>query len=295
VVELLRADARAPAPPRRARLAHLARLQDRDADAWRHVARIRDGSLARAVLPLLLPGVPAEHLGREALPEGVLLRPALPPPADGSQGTLRSLVGRPARVERIRIEDTLVSLQVVVEADGVQVDLNHLAGPPVELRVQVPVPPGVRLKILYVNWERVDDPTAPVPLRLDDSEEGRQGVVWGRFLPREPRWPRARPAASTLAPDTGALRAPIEIVHEGPAPPRLARFAEALEELFRRPSRLVERSAPPFPGEVYEPIRMHFEGPPTDEAHRHKLRAMISLAEGWALAGDGLAGEVEEQ
>ena len=141
-VELLRAEARDSAPENRARLAQLARLQERDADAWRHVVGIRDGSLARTVLPLLLPGVPSEHLGRKTLPAGVLLRPALPPPADGSEGTLRSLVGRPARAERIRIADSLVSLQVVVEADGVQVDLNHLAGPPVELRVQAPVPPG---------------------------------------------------------------------------------------------------------------------------------------------------------
>ena len=291
-VELLRAEARDSAPENRARLAQLARLQERDADAWRHVVGIRDGSLARTVLPLLLPGVPSEHLGRKTLPAGVLLRPALPPPADGSEGTLRSLVGRPARAERIRIADSLVSLQVVVEADGVQVDLNHLAGPPVELRVQAPVPPGVRLELLYVDWERVDDPGAPVELRLEDSEEGRQAVVWGRFLPREPRWPGARHAGS---PDPGARPAPIEIVHDGPAPPRLARFGEALEELFRRPSRLVESKAPPTTKEVYEPIRLHFEGPPTDDAHVHKLRAMISLAERWALAADGLAGEVEEQ
>ncbi len=275
--ELVRAEAAATDPERRGRLAHLARLQGRDADGWQHLARVGDAALVGSLLPLFLPGVAPDQLGLEAYPEGILLRPSLPPPADASDGTLRSLVGRPAKVDRIRIGESLISLQVVIEADGVQVDLAHLAGPPVELRLEPPVPPGVTLGLLYANWERVEDPYASLTLRLDETEELRECAVWGRFRPRETRWPRSQPG---LAPTP---RASLEIVKSGAHEPRLARFCEALEELFRRPCTLV--SDPRARHGFFEPIRLHFDGFGEPRAFEHKFRSMISLAERWALAG----------
>jgi len=282
-VELVRAEAATeePDPGRRAQLAALARLQGRDGDAWRHlVACAGDPSTLRALVPLFLPGVEPRELGTRPLPDNVLLSPALPPAVAEPRGRLRGLVGRQATVRGVRVGDALLSLAVVIEADGVQVDVTHLEGPPVRVRVRPPVPPGVEIGLLYADWERCDEPHAPVTLELSQSEEGQKRAVWGRFQPREERWPAPEPAA-----DLPRLRAPIVIVGPDEAAPRLARFCESLEELFGLPCSLRSSATADTPT-FFEPTRMHLgtqESPERDS--ERKLRAMISLAERWALAG----------
>ncbi|MAB78969.1 MAG: hypothetical protein CMJ89_06385 [Planctomycetes bacterium] len=276
-VELVRAEARGNDPIRRAQLARLARLQKRDGDAWEHLTAVDDPAAKLALLPLFLPGVSPADLGRDTLPKGVLLQPALPPGKPGHTAGLGALVGRPASIQNVRIAEASIRLQVVIEADGVQVDLTHLEGAPVELRLLPPVPPGVTIALLYADWERVEDPLAPVTIRLDSSEDGRTFAVWGRFRPREERWPAPRPR------DLSGLHAPLTIVHGGVEDPRLARFCEALEELFHRPCTLLRRAKV---GEAafFEPIQLRLGNGEDRIAFEHKFRSMISLAEGWALA-----------
>jgi hypothetical protein len=262
---------------RRAQLARLARLQKRDGDAWEHLAAVDDPAAKLALLPLFLPGVSPADLGRDTLPQGVLLQPALPPGKPGHTAGLGALVGRPASIRNVRIAEASIRLQVVIEADGVQVDLTHLEGAPVELRLLPPVPPGVTIALLYADWERVEDPLAPVTIRLDSSEDGRTFAVWGRFRPREERWPAPRPR------DLSGLHAPLTIVHGGVEDPRLARFCEALEELFHRPCTLLRR-AEVGGAAFFEPIQLRLGNGEDRIAFEHKFRSMISLAEGWALA-----------
>ncbi len=279
-VELLRAETHAaePDPERRVRLALLARAQGRDADAWRHLRAAGPHPLVAAVLPALLPGVPSELVGRDApLPPGVLLRPALPPATHDPRGSLRELAGRVMEHRRVRVGETLVSLRVLVEGDGVQVDLVHKSGPPVELRVEPPVPPGVEIGLLYADWERVDDGTVAVGLRLS-AEEPRH-TIWGRFRSRHERWPAPLPRATGVP----RPRVPLRLVVPAGAErtPRLARFAEALSELFGLACELREGDRAPDGG-LFEPTTLHLGDGPDAE---RKLVAMISLVEAHALAG----------
>jgi hypothetical protein len=65
--------------------------------------------------------------------------------------------------------------------------------------------------------------------------------------------------------------------------PRLARFCEALEELFHRPCTLLRR-AEVGGAAFFEPIQLRLGNGEDRIAFEHKFRSMISLAEGWALA-----------
>ena len=281
-VELLRAEAAAarPDPERRTLLALLAKRQGRDHDAWRHLAALapsNDGGLAgvAAVLPALFPGVPDEHLGTDGpLPEGVLLRPSLPPDTTATKAALRTLAGRSIEYRALRIGAAVLSLKVSVEGDGVQVDVQHLSGPEVRLRVQPPEPPGVDVAILYYDWERVAD--EPVPVEVVASAEEPLHTLWGRFLGHSGSWPDPRPPARGAHPPQGPL-----VLQVAERTARLDRLGEALSELFDVPCLQVPAGAP-LPAGFREPTVLQLGGGPDPQ---RKLDAMISLIEAHALAG----------
>ncbi len=278
-VELVRAEARAesPHPGTRARLALLARAQGRDTDAWRHLLRCGTDALVLDLLPAFLPGVPEELLCAETLPDGVFLRPALPPSTDDSRERLATLAGRSMAAREVRIGGATISFELAVQGDGIQVDLVHLAGPCTRVRLVLPVPRGVDIALTYEDWEKLADPRAPVLVEL--SAEDPEHTVWGRFQPRRDRWPMTLPGEDARA---VRARAPLALaVPEEDGDPRLARFAEALAELFDRPclhpyEPSLETAGP------FEPIVLHL-GAGFDPDR--KLTAMISLSEIHALAG----------
>ncbi len=278
-VELVRAEASAerPDPARRFRLAVLARLQGRDGDAWRHLLACgADPALVAALLPIFVPGVPPASLGSSApLPDGVLLAPALPPATEEPRPSLRSLAGRALEHRAVRIGEARLSLRVICDSDGIEVALVHLEGGPVRVRVRPPLPEGVERGQLFVDWERRNESAFPVELALGPKES--EHTLWLTFHRREERWPAPLPEALP-----GLAPARVVIIRS----PRgdeahLARFAEALSELFGLRSELAPSGRPP--GELLlEPIELDLD--PEKAGSERKLAGMIGLSESLALA-----------
>jgi hypothetical protein len=287
-VELLRAESAgapgdADSAARRARLALLAVVQGRGADAWAHLLACGDDPVVLTLLPALLPGVPVEHLGEPGpLPAGVTLRPVLPPPRPDARGPasgLEAVAGQVMEHQTVRIGETVVGLRVLIEGDGVQVDVTHRSGPAVDVTVLPPVPSGVDIGLLYADWTEIAQAREAVPFTVAPGDAAH--TIWGRFLGRPARLP-----APVLAPGAprprGDLRVVVPEARAGEA--LLSRFAEALSELFDRPALVTtdalddrldgaggDATAPPF-----EPIAIRIED---GAAGEEKLVAMIAMIE----------------
>jgi len=275
-VELVRAErgAAQPEPARRAELARVARLQGRDGDAWHHlVATAADPSWCVTLLPLFLPGVPENELERRGpLPDGVLLRPSLPPDDTPGAG-LRQLAG--ARVEALAFEvgAARLSLALRVERDGLEVKVVHRAGGEARVRVAPPLPRGIEAGLLFADWEKQGDPRAPVEFVL--TAEDPEHILWLTFHPPKDHLAHP-PLASLRAPQPGR-----EVLVVSPAgdEPVLMGLAGALEELLGVPARLVSSAYRPAPG--LEPLVLHLDDTPNGE---RRLLHWLGLAERQLLA-----------
>jgi hypothetical protein len=278
-VELVRAEstARAGSPGRRAELAVLARLQGRDGDAWAHLlACAAEPGRVAALLPLFSPGVPQEWLGREdALPDGALLSPALPPTDDARAG-LRLLAGTKIERRDFALGAARCSLAVSVDRDGLEVSLRHLGGDRSRVRVLAPLPRGVDPGLVFADWEKLPGHAGPVEFVLD--AEAPEHSLWLTFHPPEERWPS--PRLETLA----GLVPGREVVLATPRgdEPHLARFAEALSELLGARATLRAEGTPRPPG--LEPLVLRFDGSPASE---RKLVEILGMAEAFALGAPG--------
>lgn len=262
-------------PRVRAELAILAALQSRDADAWAHAFALRASPAAFAyALPYLMPGVPpttkpAPGGLSAALEDGVLLRPVLPPP-DRSTGRL----AHGARYEHrgFLVGSSTVSLTVIAESDGVEIDLALLAGPPVRLRLRPPAPAGMALRLLYLDWLRVEAPTEP--LLVDLTPEASTHEVWARFESLPPSGPRsAGSEALAYARRAGLV---LELGDELGAFGDVARrAAEAMADLLRCGVR-VERRGAVREAALFEPIVVHMED---GASARRDLASLVSQCE----------------
>lgn len=230
--ELVELESRSVTPDseRRARLALLSAAQGRAEDAWRHCAAIRDEAWLAAVLPRFLPGVPAgspSGLGGAAgpLPDGVVLSPSLPPSARAARTDGR-VDRRAMSIRSFQVGRAFVSLKVSVEAEGVQVDVRHLAGESAKLLILIPASPDYDYADEYVDWYRMDVKREPHAIEVKPGEA--EHTIYGRFEPRthveHVRVPRTLP---------GSVRegGVWFTIHEGDAERALvARIAETLEK-----------------------------------------------------------------
>jgi len=259
-VELLRAERAAaePDPARRAELARVARLQDRHGDAWSHfaAAAAEPGWLV-TLLPLFVPGIPAELAGASAaLPDGVLLRPSLPP-SDVPGAGLRQLAGTRVEALSFRVGAAEARLALSVERDGLEIELVHLAGGPARVRVAAPVPRGIEPGLLFADWEKRPGPLAPVEFLL--SAEEPEHTLWLTFHPPRDHLP---------SPPLELLRTPraergILLVSPGGDEPHLLACAHALAELFEIPCELRAAEYVPAPG--LEPLVVRLGTDPDGE------------------------------
>ncbi len=167
-------------------LALLAARGDRSEDAWNHYAAlVADPVIAAAIMPRLLPGIPAEITAGVPLPDGCLLRPTPPP------GALIAARGRSRPVTastELEVGDAKLRLTISVEPSGVEVALHHLSGGPVTLRVQLPELLEREIRVSYVDWMRQDERNAPLSATLTPEMEGPV-QLFGRFLARKESLP----------------------------------------------------------------------------------------------------------
>ncbi|MCZ6596745.1 MAG: hypothetical protein O7B99_03820 [Planctomycetota bacterium] len=279
------AEATRPDPLRRAELALLAASQGRSADAWTHFAAC-DASpeIMAALMPRLLPGTPADApAGRGGLPgqldDGVLLRPVLPPPTPGLPKGRADV--RTVEISGLRVGAAVLRMKLAVEADGVEITLDHLAGGPARVRIVVPAPPELVIRALYLDWQKIDEPGPFVELAIRPGDE--EHAIWGRFLPVVTPWPEGLPTEGL-----GRVFRSGVVVETDPGDPREARlsaFARALGRLFGVPGELRHRGAPSRAPRANEPARLVIGLPadlPAGIAEK-KLAAILSLAESLAL------------
>lgn len=273
-------DADVPDAARRAELALLAWSWRRSDDAWAHVARTTgDPAWTATAVARLLPGLPLEHLGPgglgpggrpSALPGGVVLRPALPPPADGRDPGAGRLALREARVEGLVVGATTMSMVVRVVAEGVQIDFVHVAGPAARLQLVVPVPDGFETRVEYVDWFRRDTVGEPLEVVVDPEQQDAN-TVFARMRPAEVRWPTRLPQRLPAALELDGLHL---LAGASEHPRRIAGLAHALGRLFDFDVSVHARPDPALGG-LWIDLSSDPDG--------RKLRSVVTLAERGAL------------
>jgi hypothetical protein len=191
--ELLSAESagKAPDPARRAELALLALAQHRWDDAWLRFSECASSpSTVAALLPRFLPGTVAAL--NEALPDGAVLAPALPPLAAEGPGAPRGFVQRRAmRIEGLVLGTAHLALRVSVEGEGVEIDIEHKSGGAVKLKVAIPEDPQFAFADEYVDWFRQEKPGVPHEVSIQPGDEAH--TLYARFEPRKAEWPTLLP------------------------------------------------------------------------------------------------------
>jgi hypothetical protein len=94
-----------------------------------------------------------------------------------------------------RVGAAVVSLRV--EAEGVQIDVKHVAGEVAKLGIVIPSSPDYAFADEYVDWYRQD--VARVPHMIEVRPGEAEHTIYGRFEPRtrleHARVPRALPGS----------------------------------------------------------------------------------------------------
>ncbi len=253
----------------RSQLAHLALAQDRHRDAWRHLLSLaHDPPAVAALLPAFLPGVPARS--PSALPSGVALTPALPPPPlEGEQPLERRM-----SVAAFQVGKARVSMEVSLEADGVQIDLSWLGGEGTSFTVRPPVPPGTRFHAVYVDWEDAPTPLA-IPVELGPGQTS--STIWARYRRQRVDWPTQVPKELSAPLRSHGLILQTESDH-----PAVRDFLDglgtALGELFQLPHRLAIGA--PAGSQSGPGVTLSFE----EGALLPKAAAMVSSAEAFLFS-----------
>ncbi len=227
--ELLSAESSAKAsdPARRAELALLALAQHRWDDAWLRFGECAASpSIVAALLPRFLPGTSAA--ANEALPDGAVLAPTLPPlppPSGEGPGAPRGFVQRRAmRIEGLVVGAAHLALRVSVEGEGVEIDIEHQSGGAVKLQVAIPEDPQFAFADEYVDWFRQEKPGVPHEVSIQPGDEAH--TLYARFEPRKAEWPTLLPDRLPAQIEQGTLW--IEPGSDERARPLLEAVAECL-------------------------------------------------------------------
>ena len=261
----------------RGRLARLAAIQGRAAAAWEHLVACGERpDYWAAALPLLLPGTHGASGGGglpSPLAPGAVLHPLLPP----SNPELEAGVWERRRwvLRGLRVGETELAMRLSLEPDGVQVDLRHLSGPPTSVRVVIPSPPELEMRIEYADWMRLDTVGEPIEIQLAPGDDTH--TLWGRALPLRVTWPAELPRELSRKLSTGGIA--VEIGPDDPERARLAELTDALGRVLAIPTRLRVTGEPldaSGPGRVV--VRLH-EGP----VRERKLRALLDATERFVL------------
>lgn len=268
---------------RRATLARIALAQGRWDDAWDHFAATgADPAICAALLPAFLPGVDSTAASTGGipgpLPEGTLLRPAIPPPSvPAAQVALGRnwIERRTMRVDGLEVGAARLAMTVTLQSDGIQVDFDHQAGGATRVLVRLPEPADFQLRVEYIDWMRQDEVGRALELSISPGDETHS--LFGRFRPRTLPWPTQLPAQLSRAlADHG-----LALCFEGNDPDvALYRSASAaLAAALELPVRADLGLERPFAG-----VRIDLSD---RTLARRKLLGVLTLAERWALRGNG--------
>ena len=267
-------------PEARAALALHALRDARWQDAWAHLERLGGfPEWSAGVLPALLPGAPIDSAsgsgGRPGpLPDGVLLRPAVPPLAP--PGDPRAHEPRIATVRGLQVGEATLDLKVTLDGSGIEVDLLHTGGGPATVRVLLPEPEGLEIRVEYIDWMRQDVQRQPLLVELLPGEEEHN--LFGRFAPRRvplPGSPTDRLPRALVEGGLWTEWAGAELLR-----PELLAAAEVLPEVLGVPGGLVTPGAMPSAA-PWEATVLHV--PSEADAARRFLARIASRLEAWVL------------
>ncbi len=262
----------------RARLSVLALRQSRDDDAWRHLEIAgADPALLAALLPHFLPGVDASTAAGAGglpptLPDGVVLTPATPP---RTRAVERGRVERRSmRVRGLRVGDAVIGMHVVVEPEGVQVDLEHISGGSARVAVRLPREAGFGIANEYVDWFQAEQRGVAHVVTLQPGDEPH--TLYGRFEPRPDELPVALPPAAPAVLGLGGLE-----IRPEPGPEGLARAEALARALAGAPFALKTGvRAEGLPAGAWSTIQVDLRDPRTASA---RVAALCSAAERFRL------------
>ena len=261
-----------------AELALLTLAQGRDETAWRQLGELarRSPEAAAGVLPQFFPGAPAGSAARAGgrpgpLPDGVVLRPALPPPL-GAPDPDYLLEARSMSITSLAIGEALCDFTVDLRIDGVDLRFATLSGS-AKASGAIPVPPGFAAHAEYADWDRQPQTGAAHPVVLDGAAED-PWRLWGRFQ-------RADSDAPTVAPPglTGQLEhAGLELILDSsdPAYPRLSGLAQAIEIACGVRCRVLDANTPHDRRAGPSPVRL---GLLPNPGRSTKLASLLDLLE----------------
>ena len=214
-----------------AELALVTLAQGRDQDGWRHLAALAERSPERAagILPRFFPGVPPEFAAVTGglpppLPDGVVLRPALPPPL-GPLDPDVLLEARGVTLRGLAIGSAVCDLLCDLRTDGMDLRFEHRSGGEATAAAVLPCPPGFARWSEYADWDRQEELGGAHPVRLvPDAEPWR---LWGRFQRARTGWPTRAPLVPTAQLEAGGVL--IVVSRTDPARTRLGGLAPAIE------------------------------------------------------------------
>ena len=282
-----------PDAQRRASLARAALSQGRWDDAWDHFAATGGSpGICAALLPQFLPGVQtaqpsaagvalpegrfAMGLGGQvrALPDGVLLRPAIPPPSvPAAQVPLgRTWIDRrEMRLEELHVGTATVSMRVALESDGIQIEFVHRAGGSARVRVLLPELADFEVRVAYIDWMRQDDVGEVLEVAIAPGDDAH--TLFGRFKPRSVAWPTNLPQNSPRAIADMGLR--FEFPEQMPDASVFRAAGPAFARVLGVEVNCGNRAGPEFSG-----VRIDLSDP---AVARRKFLGMVTLAERFAL------------
>ena len=273
--ELVRAEADSEfaKPLRRADLARAAIATGRYDDAWFHFIETKsEPPVAAALLAYLFPGVPLDLPPGARLESGITLHPLLPPPIE--RLPFGSFDPAGLSVTGLEVGGARLALSLDLARDGVQIDVEHLSGEAVELKLLMSAPIGYRTNSEYLDWDRLKDLGRPrTILSSAEGEEEQKHSLWGRFSPRELAWPGVSEAEPEQLLER-LRRIGIEIETAPELEARACGFGLALTQLFG--IRVTERTTgSPSPERAVAPLVLRL----SKEDGVDGLRVAMGLAE----------------
>ena len=214
-----------------AELALVTLAQGRDEQAWRRLGELarRSPEAAAGILPRFFPGVPA-GIGATrgglplALPEGIVLTPALPPPL-GAPDPEFLLEARSMSMTALAIGSASCNFTVDLRTDGVDLRFETVRGT-ANARGVIPMPPGFKAHAEYADWDRQEQLGGAHPVTLDAAAED-PWRLWGRFKRAEAGAPTQAPRNRSGQREHAGLE--LHLDPEDPAHARLAGLADAIE------------------------------------------------------------------
>ncbi len=254
--------------------------QGRHQDAWGHLERLGGfPEWSAAMLPMLLPGVPLDSASGVgglpgALPDGVLLTPAVPPHS-GAQRPGR-IEQRTATLHGLRIGEAILDFKITIDSSGIEVDLLHTGGGPATVRVLLPEPEGLEIRVEYIDWMRQDELRVPLTVELLPGEEEHN--LFGRFRPRRSPLPSFSGELMPRALQFGGLW--LAWSGDEALEPELRTAAEVMATTLGVPGGLIEQENSGS-GSPWSATILHV--PRERDAARRFLSQIASRLEAWML------------